>query len=207
MNMSEMLLLSAALSIDALGIGISCALRGIKTPFVSKMVIALISPVVTAAAIFIGDVLGTIIPETAGNLLGTVMLTALGLYIVIGAIREKHKTTYKTAEKEETIGGLNIVAKILRKPDSCDINRSRIVELTEACYIGAAISADSFAAGIGAGVGGGETLIPVFCGLFQFGFLWLGELIGGGLCKVKKIDKMYFSILSGIMLIAIGLLK
>ncbi|MBQ8133095.1 MAG: manganese efflux pump [Clostridia bacterium] len=202
MNISEMLLLSAALSIDALGIGISCALRGIRTPLISKMVIALISAAVTAAAVFIGDVLGTIIPETAGSLLGTVMLTALGLYIVIGAIREKHKPV-----EEEKGKGINVIAKILRKPDSCDINCSKIVELTEACYIGAAISADSFAAGIGAGVGGGEVLIPVFCGLFQFGSLWLGELIGSSLSKVEKIDKMYFSVLSGIILIAIGTLK
>lgn len=202
MNMSEMLLFSAALSIDAFGIGLSCALRGIKTPLISKLVIALISAAVTAAAVFIGDVLGTIIPEAAGSLLGTVMLTALGLYIVIGAIREKHKS-----EKEEKGKGINIVAKILRKPDSCDINRSKIVELTEACYIGAAISADSFAAGIGAGVGGREVLIPVFCGLFQFGFLWLGELIGSSLSQVQRIDKMYFSILSGIILIAVGVLK
>lgn len=48
------LLLAVSLSMDALGIGVSYGLRGIKTSLGAKIVICLVSVMFTAAALFSG---------------------------------------------------------------------------------------------------------------------------------------------------------
>ena len=54
MNITGTIMLSAALSIDALGIGASIRVRGIRTPFLSRLTIAVVSGSLTAAAVFFG---------------------------------------------------------------------------------------------------------------------------------------------------------
>ena len=155
MNIAEMIILSAALSIDALGIGASCRLKGIKTPIISKLTIALISAVLTAAAVLTGGMISGFLTEKLAAVAGAILLIMLGIYIIYGAVSEDRKKITPADENP-----VETAAMILKKPDACDFDRSHSVELKEAIYIGAAISADSFAAGLGIGRDG--LWIPVF---------------------------------------------
>lgn len=199
-----MLVLAAALSIDAFAIGASCALRGIKNPPVSKLVICIVSVAVTAAATFIGGIIGSVLPEYIGKVIGSVLLIILGIYVAVGAVREE-----KNKRIENSCDGspFEAAAKILRSPVSCDMDRSSSVDIREALYIGAALSADSFSAGIGAGIGGAVLAVPVLCGLFQLVLLCIGELLGKYLRNFHNIKQLWFSLLSAAMLAAIGIAK
>lgn len=195
-----MALISTALSIDALSIGASCALRGIKIPILSKIIICAVGCAVTAAAVFAGGFLCGFLPENFGTAIGAVMLTALGIYIIAGALTEESKEKIKDDDNSP----VGIAAEIIRFPDSCDRDKSKSVEISEAMYIGTALSADSFAAGLGAGLGGSGYMIPILCGLFQFLFLYFGELAGRKLNHMENIKQKHFSIISGLILIILA---
>lgn len=199
-----MLILSAALSIDALGIGISCAFRGIQMPLLSKLVICGVSVGVTAAAALLGDAAARFLPESAAKLTGAVLLIGLGLYIAWGALTDSRQGEKDAAECSSPV---ETAAKLLHDPPLGDADHSGDVDIREAFCIGAALSADSFSAGIGAGIGGGAGWIPVFCGIFQLLFLCVGEWLGRTLRERCHIRQMWISFFSAGILIVIGILR
>lgn len=211
MSFFEMLLLSMALSADAFAIGIACELRGIRTSITARLVICFVSAVITAAAVFLGSVISDFLPLWVGNLIGIIMLFALGVYVIYGAFSEKAEKPPKPRRENIltlAVKPLGITISIIRNPAECDIDRSSAVDFAEACYIGIALSADSFAAGLGAGAGGGsEVLIPVMCGIFQLIFLCCGAKIGKKFYGINNIKQKYFNIASGIILIIIAVFR
>ena len=181
MGFAETVLLSMALSIDALSIGASCGFSGIRTPFKAKLTICLVSLAVTATAVFFGGILSNIISELFGKILGAVLLAVLGIYMLVSAL-------------------LN------REPVECDIDRSSSIDYKEACFMGLALSADSFSAGISAGIEGGMSIfVPVLCGVFQMIFLCVGEYAAKHISGY--FSKNYFGIISGIILIATAICR
>ena len=79
---------SAALSIDALAIGISCAARGVRIPAAARLVVCFVSAVITAAAVLSGGALSAVVPGSAARAFGAALLFFLGIYIIIGAFKK-----------------------------------------------------------------------------------------------------------------------
>lgn len=211
MSFFETLLLSMALSADAFAIGIACELRGIRTSMWARLLICFVSAIITATAVFLGSVISDFLPHWAGNLIGIIMLSALGVYVIYGAFAEKEKKPPKPRKENIltlAVKPLGITIRIIRNPAECDIDRSSAVDFAEACYMGVALSADSFAAGLGAGVGGGSAVwIPVMCGIFQLVFLCCGAKIGKKFYGMKNIKQKYLNLVSGIILIIIAIFR
>ena len=82
MSFAAVLILAVSLSMDALGIGISYGLRGIRVSWKARVVICAMSMMVTGAAVGLGSVLLEVIPLPAAKLLGCGMLLILGLVIL-----------------------------------------------------------------------------------------------------------------------------
>lgn len=208
MGFFEILLFSMALSTDAFGIGVSCELRNIKAPVTARILICIISVFVTGIAVFMGSVLSGIIPLWLGKLVGALMLFALGGYVIFGALSEKEAKPKKQNILNLVVKPLGITIRIMRNPVECDMDHSSTIDMAEACYIGFAISVDSFAAGLGAGVSGASgMLVPIMCGICQMIFLCGGIGIGRKLHGMKNVKQKYFSVVSGIMLIVIAALR
>ena len=199
MDIWAAVIFAAALSIDAFGIGFSCSLRGIRIPLRCKLIICGVSVIVTAAATVTGYLASGFLPEHAGNVIGSVMLILLGIYIFAGALLKHRKKSAET----ETVKA----ADILLSPEVCDMDSSSDVDMREALYTGMALSADSFSAGIGAGVAGGAELIPVFCGLFQLLLLCFGGFCGGMMKSRISGGELWLTLLSSLMLIAFGIIR
>lgn len=203
MSLSEILLLSAALSIDALSIGVSCGLAGIQTPFKAKLVIMAVSVIVTGCAVLCGVMIGDLLPEIIGKILGAALLAVVGIYVIIGAFSDKQNNGEQ--KKKNPFG---ISAGILGNPKECDIDRSASIDTAEAVFIGLALSADSFAAGIGAGVGGGSAvLVPIICGVFQMIFLCCGEHTAKKLRQTGLFKEKYFGVFSGSIMVITALCR
>lgn len=202
LSIVEIMILSAALSIDAFGIGVSCAFRGIKMPLLSKAVICLVLIAVTEVASLIGGITGNYLSETAAKTIGATLLIILGMYIAFCAFFDEKGRKIVKEEKNSAVG---IAVKVLHDPSAGDADRSGDVDIKEALCIGAALSADCFSAGISAGIDGNVGLMPIFCGIFHLLFLCFGEIIGkylDGLCNIKQI---WVSLFSALILILIGI--
>lgn len=205
MRLAEVVLLSAALSIDALSIGASCGFGGVKISLSAKTIIILVSVFITAAAVMFGRILSGIVTELAGKVIGSVLLAALGSYMMLGAFDIKIR---KKASKERKQGLFAASARILGDPGGCDIDRSMTIEPKEAGIIGIALSADSFSAGISAGISGGKAIfVPLVCGIFQLVFLYLGEKAASFIRRVSGMSERIFTLGAGIILIAAAMLR
>lgn len=192
---------AAALSIDALGIGASCALRGIRLGAVTRLIVFIVCIAVTAAAVFAGGAVTAFFPWFPGEAVGALLLGGLGLYIIIGAFGKSGEEADRPDERQ---GLIKSTAEILTHPDACDADRSKALDPREALFLGAALSADCFAAGIGSGVGGSDFLVPLFCGAFQVLFLCVGEGLGRFVGRNLAPYRRYLTAASGLMLIGVG---
>lgn len=212
MGFFEILLFSMALSTDAFGIGVSCELRDIKTPVSARVIICLMSVLVTGSAVLIGSTVSEFVPLWFGKIAGALLLFILGVYVIFSALSDKEKVHKKKPKKENILNlavkPFGITIRIIRNPVECDMDNSSSIDMAEACYTGLAISVDSFAAGLGAGVSGVSGItVPLMCGVCQMIFLCCGINIGKKLHNIRRIKQKYFSIISGIMLIAIAVLR
>lgn len=207
-----MLLLAAALSIDALNIGIICGCENIRMAWTSRLLMAAVTMVTTAAAVAVGYGLQGLLPEMVSQIIGAVMLSALGLYMTIGAVRklltrQNPSAVLPHAGKEK--GLLRETAAIISEPACCDADASHCIEGREAAAIGFALSGDSVACGLSVGVGAGLSvlMIPLLCGVFQMLFLWCGGFLAGRLRRMRHFRHEWLGAGAGILLIIMAVVR
>lgn len=207
------ILLAVSLSMDALGIGISYGLRGIKVSNLPKFIISFISLIFTAIAIEIGNIIVIFLPDYLAKLIGSAMLMILGLLIIIKSVKKEKKIDDKNNQINKknwyfNIKSLGVAIKITRIPVSCDVEKSANIGIKESIYMGVALSIDSFGAGISSAVSGiNNFFVPIMVGMCQFIFLSLGILGGKKLTSFKKIDSKVFIIFSGILLVILAIIR
>lgn len=207
MEFIGLLLLSVSLSVDAFSIGTSCALGGIKTSWRARVVICLISVAIMALSVVCGEWLAKLISPNVSRFVGCAMLCLLGVYIILGALG---KTKNRREKKSVTLvlKPLGITVNIIRNPASCDIDRSKSIDMREACYIGTALSVDSIGAGVSMGVSGMSALsVAGMCGLCQLVFLCVGILLGGRLRNIERVPQKVFTVASGVIIILISIVR
>lgn len=209
MELWSVIVLAATLSTDVLGIGLSCAVRGVKVTWVSKIVICLMSAVVTFCGVAGGAVILSFLPSELASATSGALLCLLGGYIIFGAFfsPSKKKKKKKPAEKIFAFKSLGITVRIIRNPQECDVDRSAVLDFKEALYTGIAVSADSFAAGISLGMSGWGSIAPIMCGVFQLFFLCLGLCAGKKIRKITNLNEKTVTVLSGVLLIIVGIVE
>ncbi|MDR2183159.1 MAG: manganese efflux pump [Clostridiales bacterium] len=166
------------LSIDALGVGISCALRDRRPNFFTYAIIFVVSLVVMGAAVLFGNMLaGFFAPETAG-LVGAVWIMLLGAWIFVGAIKKKD-------DAQKSQGKITIVQSL---------------------SFALVLSVDSMGAGLAAAaLGLSIAFLPLMAATFQVLFFSLGVL-AAELLPLKKKGTKLPTMMSGIILVAIGII-
>ena len=172
MSIAEMLILSAALSIDAVGIGASCRIKGISMPFRSKLEITFVSFVLTEAAVLVGGVIGNAVSSFYAKIAGAVLLLFLGAYIIVSEGAENDNDAF--------------------------MNISDRIGVKEAVCIGTAVSGDSVAVGIG--IGNQAVWFPLICALFQFLCLCIGDGIAVFAKEKFRIRDIYLTLASGLVI-------
>lgn len=208
MKALALILLSVSLSMDSLGIGISYGIRKIKVPWSAKLIICVISVIFTAIAVTLGNIILIVVPQKAAEIIGSLMLAFLGLFIILSALLPKREKRTKSS-RSIVLKPLGITIKIIKNPVSCDFDKSKHIDIIEAIYLGTALSIDSFAAGVSSVVSGGinSLMIPVAVGLCQLIFITVGDIIGKKISSISKIDSKVFVIISGLLLIFMAFLR
>ena len=217
----DVILLSLSSSIDAFGIGITYGLRKLKISNISKLILCIISIIVTSFAILIGNNLSFILTPLFTKLIGSFILITIGLIIIFQIIKSKkndkkdiillnkNEPNSKYIEKRVYkffIKFLGITIQIIKDPIYSDFDSSLKIDTKEAIYLGIALSIDSFCIGIGSSILGlNLILFPILVAIFQLIFLSFGTMIGKHLNNQAIIPNNIWNLISAIMLIIIGI--
>ena len=219
------LLLAISSSVDSLGIGITYGIKNTRITSFAKVILFLISFVVSNLSIWLGNILKLILPDFITVYIGAIVLIVMGFFMCFQSLSGKNKNKEKSClfnktsnknldfEKKKKIYSffikfLGITIKIIKNPVSSDFDGSNSIDAKEALFLGFALSLDSFCIGIGFSVMSiSSILFPFFISCFQFFFINLGNLLGRKLYKFSKIPDNVWSVISGVLLIIIGVAK
>ncbi len=207
MSFIYMIILAFSLSIDAMGIGLSYGIRGIKIPVNAKIITGSISFFVILISMTFGNFLCGFMSQKTGEIIGAVLLFITGLWIIFQGTKPKKKKEKKEKTLNFMIKSLGISVKIIQSPEFCDLNKSSVIEASEALYLGMALSFDSVGVGITSSVFGfNKFLFSFIVCVFQIFLLSTGVLFGKKINTLRFIDKIS-NIFSGGILITIAFFK
>lgn len=223
------ILLAISSSIDSLGIGITYGIKNTEISFKGKLVIFFISFIITLISLYFGSIIKTILPWYISDYLGSFIFILIGILICFGALRKDKKNDEDKSNNIDAISDkiedkymnkdcvktysffikfLGITIKIIKDATSSDLDNSNKIDSKEALFLSIALSIDSICLGIGGGIIDiNNYIFPVLIGLFQIFFLSLGTFLGRKIYKFSNLPNNIWSIISGILLISLGVLK
>ncbi len=176
----EILLLVIALSIDSLAASFAYGMNRIRIPVTSMMILAGISGGALALSMVAGQFLRQIIPASFTVYLSFVILLALGMVKLF----------------DRSCSG---------NADKADKNNDQLIAPAEAVSLGIALSLDSIAAGVGAGIAPAYMVVAIFAAFFM-GIISI--LTGSNLGKIVSRHCPYnFCWISGVLLIVLAFMK
>ncbi len=210
-NMTALLLLAFAVSLDSFGVGFTYGLRKMKMPLQSILIIACMSVLTILISMLIGTILSNFLSPVIASRIGGVILILLGLWITFQTFRSSDERESEEQLEEKVIASFEmklfgIVISILKKPMDADMDRSGAITGREAFLLGVALSFDAFGAGLGAAMLGFSPLVfACLIGVMSALFLKVGMTFGNKLAYKLWVSKLAF--LPGILLVLIGILK
>ena len=215
------LFLAISSSIDSLGIGITYGIKNTKISYIGKIVLLLISFFVSILSIWFGNAIKSVFSDFFATSIGSILLIGMGFFICFQTFKKEKSISNACPNNNNNnldigeekiysffINFLGITIKIIKNPISSDFDSSNSIDAKEAIFLGIALSLDSFCIGIGGSIiGVNSFLFPFFIAVFQLAFLSLGNFLGRKLNKLSHLPDNIWSIISGFLLITIGLIK
>lgn len=214
------LILALSSSIDSLGIGITYGIKNTKISYMAKVVLFVISFSISLLSVWFGDILKNIFSDFATKLIGNLILIAMGIFVCFQAIcKDKKNMTQKVSPSEPIyennekiysffIDFLGITIKIIKNPNSSDLDSSNSIDSKEAFFLGFALSLDCFCIGaFGSIIGVSSFLFPLFISIFQLVFLSIGNVLGKKLHNLSHLPDNIWSVISGLLLVLIGVVR
>ena len=209
------ILLAISSSIDSLGIGITYGIRNTIILNKGKLVIFTISFIITLLSSYLGNILKFIFPTFFIDYFASLLFIVIGIFICFQALKNEKKSRNKKIKNcnyQKTysffIKFLGVSIKVIKDPVSLDLDNSNGIDNKEAIFLSLALSIDTLCIGIGGSIIGINTYIfPFLIGFFQLFFLEIGNFLGRKLYKFSKLPSNIWSIISGILLITLGIIK
>ena len=175
------LILSVSSSLDAMGIGITYGLRKTKFSWISKIIFFIVSFTATTCSIFLGNVIKQFLSPEFTTILGAVLIIAIGVYAIIESFK--------------------------RQKDF-DFDKSNDINIKESLVLSISVTMDSLCIGISSSILGiNNYFFPLFVAILHLTFLSIGGILGRNLVAISKIPNNIWNIISGTILIIIGVLK
>lgn len=210
------LFLAISSSIDSLGIGITYGLKNTRISHIANVILFIISIIITTFSMWFGGCLRNFFPYQVTNYIGSFIIIFMGIFMTIQALKKKKSVNIENLQEPVTdekiysffIKYLGITIQIIKNPIYSDFDNSKKIDCKEALFLAIALSLDSFCIGIGSTIAGiSNSLFPFFISIFQLLFLKLGNIVGKKLTNTKIFPDNTWSVLSGILLIIIGVIK
>ncbi|MED4586440.1 sporulation membrane protein YtaF [Brevibacillus choshinensis] len=217
----SLLLVSLAISMDSVSVGLTYGLRNMRMPFLSLVVVSGCSFVVVYGVMMIGSSLTYWLTPEIGKQIGAAVLILMGLFTLWRLVspraaaeeEQSHRETVlveKQGEPELTVLSqfrmFGLMIQILRDPARADTDRSGHIMGWEAVMLGLALSLDAFGAGISLTFLGYSPLVVALCiAVMSALLLAIGLSLGRRAGQSKWIAKLTW--LPPILLICIGVAK
>ncbi|WP_315081296.1 sporulation membrane protein YtaF [uncultured Clostridium sp.] len=188
------LMLSASSNLDTLTVAISYGMYKIKIPFISNLLIAIITTVGTFLSMEFGSLLENLIPSYLTDMIGGLILVLIGAWFLKDALRDIMKNKKQSNNSEDVLLNDNLWA---------DKDNSGDISIKETFSLALALTINNLGVGIAASITGVSifystlftfiiTILSVSCGT------WIGKSMFG------KLFGKYASIISSILLIILG---
>lgn len=178
--------LGIAANLDNLGIGLAYGIRKTKIPIRSNVTIALVSMVVTFAAMVAGERVTTYISVNTADILGGLLLCAIGVWMLLQP-RAAEPNPYED-------------------PTVADIDGDRVISVREALPLGFLLSANCLAAGFGMGVSG-SSMVGTILSVGFFSFITIGGSHRFGTLLARTWIGRYPAGIAGGLLLVIGFVE
>lgn len=196
-SLIAILAIGVASNLDNAGVGIAYGVRKIRIPWYSNLAIAIISFLATLWSGLFGSLISIWIEPWVGQLIGTVVIVAVGVWVLLQPFREKNTPPI------ESPTGSNFT-RFLSNPEEADRDSSKSISLGESVLLGIALAMNALAGGFNAGITHINVwLTSLSVGFFSFVLLALCSLFGERYAAEKLGDRA--TIISGALLILIGL--
>jgi len=204
-------LLSLSSNLDNIGIGVSYGIRRIAIPFLSNLIVALVTTVGTFLSMSLGDLLARHIPDRLASGTGSGLIIAAGIWVLLQTwIKPNGTSTPPPPVLQETkkvfelrIRSLGLLIRILREPGGVDMDCSGRIEGREALVLALALTVNNLAGGFGGGMVG--ISIPLTTALvFVLSLLTLAYGVKFGHLYLSRWLGKWASLAAGLILIAVG---
>lgn len=198
MSFLSILLFVIAASLDILVVSLAYGLKDIKINFSSTLVIASISALGTFISMILGKFLVDLIPVKLGDIIGGLVLLALGFYSIYSYFKEKKILTSHNSENNSS------PTFILENPEVADKDKSGNIDFKESLALSLALALNNFGLGIGASISElniAFTTISTF--IISLIFISLGFYLSKTI-KSKNISKNS-NLIAGIIIIILSL--
>lgn len=204
---TEALLLVIALSLDTFTACFAFGIDRIRVPFTSAVMINVIGSGLLLLSLLCGSLIRTYVAPSSG----ITAYISFAILLTIGVIRLldvplKHLIRrLQRARLKKRNGICRFILAIYADSQEADVNRSKSISVKEAVTLSIALSIDSVAAGLSAGMIQLNVWI-VFLLAFVFGMaaVFGGYLIGKRVAAMTSID---LSWAGGVLLIALAVLR
>jgi putative sporulation protein YtaF len=201
MHLLSALFLAIASSGDSFVVGISYGIKKVRINLLNNILVAVISGLGTILSMLFGKLIMSFISDYYANMLGSCVLIALGIYMLISSLRNKPCISNDYHKDPKHYNGYRL---LLDNPDLLDINNSKNIELNEAVSLGFVLCLNNIGLGIGASIAGlNPILTSILTVIASMIFVPFGCFIGGKLIKNKT--SRYTDIFAAILIIILGI--
>ena len=195
MHSLSILLIGIAANLDNLGISVSYGLRSTRIPFVSNLMIAIISMICAYLSIITGEFISQFISIKMANLAGGLIIICIGIKCIVDSFSVQQTSSEVKVDSN--------YSHVITHPDTADVNDDKVISVKESILLGSALAINCLAMGLGAGITGvSPALTTLSIGLFSFLSIWGGIKLGSKICRTNI--GMYSNMVAGILLIMIG---
>ena len=214
------LIVGISSSIDSLGIGITYGIKKVRLSNLANVILFCISITISTISLLFGNFIAELLPDNIVTALGGLLIIFIGVFMTMQALKGKNESEKQpnndlidNPPDEEKIYSFfikcfGITVQVIKNPNYSDFDNSKKIDSREALFLGIALSLDSFGIVIGSAVAGiCSIFLPIFVSLFQILFLKLGNYIGRKISSNNFFPDNSWSVISGILLIVIGVVK
>lgn len=205
------LLIALVSNTDNFGVGISYGTRKILIPFVSNILIALITGLGTLFSMYVGEGISKILNPKIAGYAGSIIIIIVGIWICVGEMKRKKNEGNENKTNNISLSEKNVniysfigrIPRILENPFLADWDFSGCISIKESLLLGFALAVNNMANGIGAGMAGINPIITsIFAFLVSLFAIWIGIKLGHEYVH-RWLGKLATPI-AGIILIVIG---
>lgn len=185
-----------ASNLDNAGVGVAYGVRKIHISWFPNFIIAFISFLATILAGLFGSWIALWITPLMGNLIGTVVIISVGIWVLCQPFIEKKSHQQKSNR--------NVIPRILRDPEEADLDHSKTISFGESILLGIALAMNALAGGFDAGVTNLSVLATsISVGVFSFVLLGVCAFVGEKYAA-ERLGKQA-TVVAGILLILVGI--